>query len=177
MNEYIDSSDITTFSTDFKDRKDRWDDNSDIERFIEFLKIMYRDRENVEYVPHPFGQYDVDLGVRIEGKWAIVFDLERMGPWDEEWPDYYSHVSFLDRKTKYINRPENFCMVWCNKSRNKFITVDQEQLKRYRTVSRNVQGKNDRVKIISFASARLYGFGTDLTKREKRIFKNHSVVK
>jgi len=64
-------------------------------------------------------------------------------------------------------------MVYFNNTRDKFICVDKKDILKYPTVNRNVKGKLDRVKIVSFDDARLYG--ADLTEREKTLFKNHCV--
>jgi len=168
---FINKTDIKKFGT-FTDRKNSFDDDLDIETFIKFLKIAYDD-QNAEFVSKPFGIYNVDIGVYVDGKLKLTVDVERWKSWDSEWPSYYSHVSFLGRKEKFLTRKENFCMVYFNNTRDKFICVDKKDILKYPTVNRNVKGKLDRVKIVSFDDARLYG--ADLTEREKTLFKKHCV--
>jgi len=179
--EYVNRTDIGDYSKNISDRSDRYDDDRDIEAFINFIQCRRNNNgENnlgEEYVSKPFGSYDVDLGIKINGEVGITFDLEMMVPWDDDWPPYYSHVSFLDRKMKFLRRPLPFIMVWTNRKRNKFICVDKQTILKYKTGNHNVMGKFDKKRCISFDDSRLYGYNTNLTEREKRIFINHSVFK
>lgn len=168
---YVTKSDIKQFGT-FSDRKNSFDDDADVETFIKFLRIAYDD-QNAEFVSKPFGKYNVDIAVYVDDVLKLTVDVERWKSWSSDWPPYYSHVSFLGRKEKFLTRKENFCMVYFNNDRSKFICVDKKDILKYPTVSRNVKGKLDRVKIIPFDDARLYG--ANLTDREKTLFKNHRV--
>jgi hypothetical protein len=176
--QYINRNDIGKYSENIDDRNGRYDDDKDITAFVSFMKChqssMGKNEEDVEYVSKPHGDYDVDLGVKKEGVLGCIFDLEMMVPWDKDWPDHYQHVSFLDRKVKFMKKPIPFIMVWINKQRNKFICADKETILKYPTKECNVKGKIDRKKCISFSDCRLYAHNTTLTEREKRIFPRHS---
>ena len=123
---YITKEDINKFGS-YKDRKDHFDDELDVDAFIAFLMTIYIDG-NVEYRKKPFGEYGVDLGVYINGKLSFTVDVERWSAWKDEWPHFYSHVSFLGRKEKFLKRKENFVMVNFNYDRTKFICIDKKDI-------------------------------------------------
>jgi hypothetical protein len=176
--EYVNRNDIGKYSENIDDRNGRYDDNKDIEAFVSFMKCfqssMGKNEEDAEWVSKPDGDYDVDLGVKKKGELGYIFDLEMMVPWNKDWPHHYHHVSFLDRKVKFLKKPTPFIMVWINKQRNKFICADKETILKYPTQEHNVKGKIDRKKCIPFRDCRLYAYNTTLTEREKRIFPHHS---
>jgi len=167
----ITKQDINKFGS-YNDRTNNFDDDADVNAFIDFLKLVY---EDAEFRPKPFGPYDVDLGVYIDDKLILIIDVERWSAWKDTWPSYYSHVSFLGRKEKFLNKPYQFCMVYFNFDRTKFICINKEDIVKYPTVDRNVKGKMDRVKKLSFDVARLYG--SHLTNIERGLFKNHFIRK
>ena len=168
---YITKEDINKFGS-YTDRRNHFDDELDVDAFIAFLKTIYIDG-NVEYRKKPFGEYGVDLGVYVNGKLSFTVDVERWSAWENEWPHFYSHVSFLGRKEKFLKRKENFVMVNFNYNRTKFICIDKKDIVKYPTIDRHTKGKLDKVRKISFDDARLYGL--ELTEREKSLFKNHKV--
>jgi len=168
---YITNEDINKFGS-YKDRNNHFDDELDIDVFIAFLKTVYIDG-NVEYKKKPFGDYGVDLGVYIDGKLFFTVDVERWSAWKNEWPNFYSHISFLGRKEKFLKRKENFVMVYFNYDHTKFICVDRKDIVKYPTIDRHTKGKLDRIKKLPFDVGRLYG--SNLTEREKTLFKNHKV--
>lgn len=168
---YITKKDINKFGS-YEDRNDSFDDDLDVDTFIDFLSTIYKD-DSVEFRKKPFGIYGVDLGVYTNGKLSFTVDVERWSAWKQEWPKFYSHVSFLGRKEKFLERKENFVMVFFNYDLTKFICVDKKDIVKYPTIDRHTQGKLDRIRKISFDDARLYG--SELTEREKFLFKNHKV--
>tara|TARA_R110002167_G_C12349401_1_gene622025 strand:+ start:59 stop:607 length:549 start_codon:yes stop_codon:yes gene_type:complete len=176
--EYVNRNDIGNYSKNISDRLDRYDDDKDITSFVSFMKCfqssMDKNEEDVEYVPKPDGDYGVDLGIKKKGVLGFTFDLEMMVPWNKDWPHHYQHVSFLDRKMKFLKEPTPFIMVWINKQRNKFICADKETILKYPTKECNVKGKIDKKKCLPFHDCRLYAYNTTLTEREKRIFPHHS---
>jgi len=168
---YITKNDIKEFGS-YEDRSDSFDDDREVDTFIKFLSTVHKD-DDVKFKKKPFGIYGVDLGVFIDGQLSYTVDVERWSAWKDDWPKFYSHVSFLGRKEKFLNRKENFAMVFFNYDLTKFICIDKKSIIKYPTIDRHTQGKLDRIKQISFDDARLYG--PNLTEREKTLFKNHKV--
>jgi len=64
-------------------------------------------------------------------------------------------------------------MVYFNYDHTKFICVDRKDIVKYPTIDRHTKGKLDRIKKLPFDVGRLYG--SNLTEREKTLFKNHKV--
>lgn len=168
---YVTKEDIKKFGS-YSDRNDHFDDELDIDTFIAFLKTIYIEGD-VSFKKKPFGDYGVDLGVYVKDKLSFTVDVERWSAWKDEWPNFYSHVSFLGRKEKFLKGKENFVMVYFNYNHTKFICVDKKDIVKYPTIDRHTKGKLDKIKKISFDDARLYG--SELTEREKNLFKNHKV--
>jgi len=165
--EYITNSDINKFGS-YSDRKNHFDDDQDVTIMINFLTKMYKN-QNVSFIEKPFGIYDVDLGVYIDGTLTVTVDVERWSAWTNDWPSYYKHVSFLGRKEKFLQRPTNFLMSYFNFDRTKVLCVDKKSIMKYPTIERHTKGKLEGIKQVGFHEARLYGQG--LTDREKTLFK------
>jgi len=178
VREYVNRDDIGKYSEKIDRKYGRYDDDKDIKAFVSFMKFfqssMGKNETDAEWVSKPDGDYGVDLGVKKNGVLGYTFDLEMMVPWDKDWPHHYQHVSFLDRKVKFMKKPIPFIMVWINKQRNKFICADEETILKYPTKECNVKGKIDKKKCLPFQDCRLYAYNTTLTEREKRIFPRHS---
>ena len=176
--EYVNRNDIGKYSENIDDRNDRYDDDKDIEAFVSFMKCfqssMGKNEADAEWVSKPDRDYGVDLGGRRNVEMGYTFDLEMMVSWNTDWPSNYQHVSFLDRKMKFLKKPIPFIMVWINRQRNKFICADKETILKYPTKECNVKGKIDKKKCLPFHVCRLYAYNTTLTEREKRIFPRHS---
>ena len=173
MNQYISKQDIASFSENFTDRKNRWDDSKDLIHFASFVKNSYK--HPCEVIEKPFGECDVDIGIKVNGKMVYIVDVERSNVWDDDWPSSFRYVSFLHRRDKYLKRKENFFMAYFNTSFNKLLLVSKEDIVKYPYVKKvfyNHGRKVDIIKKIPFRCARL--FGNNLTDREKQLFPNHS---
>ena len=60
---YITKEDKNSFGN-FSDRKNNYDDDLEISKFIEFAKNFYN--EEYQFRAKPFGDYDVDIGIYKE---------------------------------------------------------------------------------------------------------------
>ena len=103
----------------------------------------------------------------------LAVDIERWSKWNEDWPSNYRYVSFLSRKLKFVHKHKSFVMVFFNYDRTKFICVNRDDIIKYPSGGRYTQGKMDSVIKIPFDDTRIYG--SELTEREKFLFKNHKV--
>jgi len=167
---YIDKSDIKQFGS-YSDRKNNFDDNQEVNVMINFLTEMYENDSTVHIKTKPLGIYDIDIGVYWKDKLVVGVDVERWSVWNTDWPNFYSHVSFLGRKEKFIRKNMDFIMAYFNYDLSKVILLDKQSILKYPTVDRHTKGKVDRIKKISFDDAKLYG--SNLTDREKSLFKKH----
>jgi hypothetical protein len=167
---YITKSDINQFGS-YTDRKNNFDDDQEINVMINFLKGVYENDPSITYKPKPDGDYGVDLGVYWGSKLATTVDVERWSAWNDDWPAFYKHVSFLGRKEKFLKKGVGFLMAYFNFDLTKVIVVDKQTILQYPTIDRHTKGKIDRIKKIDFDGARLYG--SNLTEREKSLFKKH----
>ena len=167
---YITKSDINQFGS-YTDRKDHFDDDREVEVMINFLTEVYENDPSVRIKSKPLGTYDVDLGVYWKNKLIVGVDVERWSAWTNDWPSFYSHVSFLGRKEKFIRNGMDFIMAYFNYDLSKVILLDKQAILKYPTIDRHTKGKVDRIKKISFDDAKLYG--SNLTDREKSLFKKH----
>jgi len=170
-NNYIDKDTIKQYGSSLSGRKDNFDDDIEVRKFINFAKNYYSNK--YVFVDKPYGKYGVDIGIRLDDKIVHTFDVERWNSWDKDWPHYYKYISFLGRKEKFLNVPNNFTMVWFNNSLNKMIVVSKKNLLGVPTVSKQFSSnkKVDRVKKVPFNMGHL--IGSNLTEQEKRLFLNH----
>jgi hypothetical protein len=170
MISYITKEDKNSFGN-FSDRKHNYDDDMEISKFIQFAKNFYN--EEYEFRAKPFGDYDVDIGLYKQGRLVSTVDVERWSQWDEEWPPQYKYISFLGRKEKFLKRPQDFAMVYFNKSLNKILTVTKKDILKYPTEKKFFARfkKYDLIRQIPFDSGRLYG--KNLTDKEKQLFQNY----
>ena len=104
------------------------------------------------------------------GKKHLLIDLERWKQWDNEWPDNYKYISFLARKSHFLEEPVPFLMVFMSHRLNKLLIVDKESIKKYNIVDKDFVkwGKKDKVRKLKFSEGNL--FGTNITNREREIF-------
>lgn len=173
MNSYITKItkvDINSLGA-FPDRKNNYDDDMEISKFIQFAKNFYN--EEYEFRAKPFGDYDVDIGIYKQDSLVSTVDVERWSVWDVEWPPQYKYISFLGRKEKFLKRPQDFAMVYFNKSLDKILTVTKKDILKYPTEKKFFAKfkKYDFIKQIPFDCGRLYG--KNLTETEKQLFKNY----
>jgi hypothetical protein len=170
MTSYITKKDINSLGV-FSDRKDNFDDDMEISAFIKFAKKFYK--ENYEIRSKPFGDYNVDIGIYRDNVLISTVDVERWRHWDEDWPNNYRYISFLGRKEKFLKRPEDFAMVYFNKSLDKLLVSTKKDIIKYPTQEKYFSRlkKSDLIRQIPFDCGRLYG--KNLTDMEKQIFKNH----
>ena len=170
MISYITKEDKNSFGN-FFDRKNNYDDGLEISKFTGFAKNFYN--EEYEFRAKPFGDYDVDIGIYKQDTLVSTVDVERWSQWDEEWPSQYKYISFLGRKEKFLKRPQDFAMVYFNKSLTKLLVVTKKDIVKYPTQEKFFSRfkKSDLVRQIPFDCGRIYG--KDLTNTEKQIFKNY----
>tara|TARA_A100001035_G_scaffold676_1_gene514 strand:- start:438 stop:1001 length:564 start_codon:yes stop_codon:yes gene_type:complete len=174
------------YGNQFKDRKNSFDDKSDIEIFVklvnedEYLQNYLRQflpKGVYEWREKPFGEYGVDLGLFLEqGKELIAtFDLERWFAWGNEWPNNYRCIHFLERKEKFLNQFKNipFFMAYLNSERNKVLMIEKNDICKYETITKPFyqKGHSDRVKVLSMKDGHL--FGKNLTVKEQDLFNTY----
>lgn len=158
---------ISEYGT-FEDRINSFDDNSESKIFVKFLTSKYS--KEYKIVEKPFGKYSVDIGVYSDDKLCCTFDLERCKTWKNDWPSNWKCLSFLDRKSKYLEYPE-FGMVWFNNNLDKFAIVWKKDILKFPVTNRNLpNGEIDKVRKIDFEYGKLYGSNFSPIEGEK--FKN-----
>jgi hypothetical protein len=169
---YLTKEDKNSFGV-FPDRKNSFDDENEIEKFIIFAKKFYKSSE-YELKPKPFGPYGVDIGIYKNGELISTVDVERWREWKSDWPPHYKYISFLGRKEKFLNLPGDFVMAYFNESLDKILVVSKKDIIKYPTQKKFFQRfqKYDLIRQIPFDCGRLYG--SNLTENEKNKFKNNS---
>ena len=170
MISYITKEDKNSFGM-FSDRKNNYDDDMEISKFIKFAKSFYE--ESTKFFIKPFGDYGVDVGISKDGTIVSTVDVERWSIWDADWPPQYKYISFLGRKEKFLKRKQDFAMIYFNKSLDKLLVVTKKDIVKYPTQEKYFSRfkKYDLIRQIPFDCGRLYG--KNLTDTEKQIFKNH----
>jgi len=165
----------------YGDRKDSFDDDKDVELFVkmihsnlslqEYIK-PYIPKGTFSFRPKPNGTYGVDLGMFSEqNELVATIDIERWSAWDKDWPFYYKHIHFLERKEKFLNQYDKpFFMAFLNYSRDKVLMIDKDSINKYPTIDKYFQykGVTDRVRELPMSEGHV--FGTNLTVREKEHF-------
>ena len=178
----VTKQDIGQWGNQFRDRQDEFDDKSDIGAFIQHFKNNNKLRKYIEsYLPddleyrlvkHPDGKYRIDVAlVDKTGKKHLLIDLERWKQWDIDWPAKYKYISFLERKSHFLEEPIPFLMVFISNRRNKILIVDKESIKKYNMVNKPFKdwgNKIDKVRQLKFSEGNL--FGTNLTAIERKHF-------
>ena len=176
---------INGWGADFSDRKNNFDDSPDVRMFIQHtLNDRKLQQYLLKYIPdgiackwqyHPDDKYGIDIALVDEtGKKHLLIDLERWKQWDNEWPDNYKYISFLARKSHFLEEPELFLMVFMSNKLNKLLIVDKESIKKYPIVDKKFKrwdNKSDKVRKVKFSEGNI--FGTNITDIERDIFKCH----
>ena len=165
----------------YGDRKNSFDDDEDIKRFIgmihrnESLKSYLKTflpKGTFSFKPKPHGQYGVDLGLFSEhGTPVATIDIERWSAWNEDWPSYYKHIHFLGRKEKFLNQHDApFFMAFMNFSRTKVLMISQDDIIKHPTIDKffKHKGVTDRVRELKMSEG--YLFGEHITDREEGLF-------
>ena len=169
----------------YEDRKDSYDDDSDLNIFAEMVRTNGRLRSYIKQhtglcqftgraalKTKPNGPYGVDMGVYDEEKNHIAnLDVERWDKWDEDWPAFYKHISFLTRKLKFVEEDKQFFMAYLNRSRNKVLMITKESFPF--TLNRTVYFKNgfkENKKEIPFDYGTIFASGENITDKEKELF-------
>ena len=149
----------------FDDRVNSFDDNTESKVFVKFLKSKYSEEHQI--VEKPFGKYGVDIGVYSDNELACAFDLERCKTWKEDWPSNWRCLSFLDRKSKYLQYPQ-FGMVWFNNDLSKFAIAWKKDILKFPVSDRNLpNGQVDRVRKVDFDCGKLYGHSFNSNEIQK----------
>ena len=171
------------WGSQFSDRDNSFDDDEDIKFFIQHTttdrglqSLILRnlpERGNYEWVGKPDNKYGIDLALvdKDTREKILLVDLERWGEWGSaknnyDWPYYYRFLHFLGRKDHFLDDKEPFMMIFLSRNRDKLIVVEQETIKKYRTISKYFKGKGvwDDVKEMRMSDG--YIFGKNLTPRE-----------
>lgn len=165
----------------YSDRANSFDDSEDITQFIALSKqeegIVEYMRTVVEFneyywVPHPDGQYGVDLALveKDTNKRIANFDLERWSAWKYDFPYFYKAIHFLGRKEKFLNQDVPFFMCYLNYHRDRVLMVEETVINEYPTVSVHFQKKNvtDSLKKIPLNLGNIFG---NYTMNEQRLFR------
>lgn len=151
----------------YHDRTNSFDDTDDINAFIRIVKRneslkeyirSYVGKGNLQFVPHHFGKYSVDITLLRDGTPVADFDVERWSQWKDTWPEYYRHIHFLGRKEKFLQEERPFFMVYLNFPRNECLIVEKETIQQYPTITKTFKMKkvSDRVKEIPLSEGRRY---------------------
>ena len=177
----VNKEQINEWGSNFSDRKNNFDDSPDVRSFIQHtLNDTKLQKYLLNYIPdgiackwqyHPDDKYGIDIALVDEtGKKYLLIDLERWKQWDNEWPDNYKYISFLARKSHFLEEPVPFLMVFMSHRLNKLLIVDKESIKKYNIVDKDFVkwGKKDKVRKLKFSEGNL--FGTNITNREREIF-------
>ena len=166
----------------YEDRKNSYDDDSDLNIFAEMVKTnkalrSYIKRhtglcqwQNGGLQTKPNGPYGVDMGVYDEEKNRIAnLDVERWDKWDDDWPAFYRHISFLTRKLKFVEEDKQFFMAYLNRSRNKVLMITKESFPFHdNKVVYFKNGFKENKKEIPFDYGTI--FGENITEKEKELF-------
>jgi|TARA_B100002003_G_scaffold251218_1_gene293698 hypothetical protein len=180
----VNKEQINEWGSNFSDRKNNFDDSPDVRMFIhhtlndttlqQYLLNYIPDGISCKWQYHPDDKYGIDVALVDEtGKKHLLIDLERWKQWDNEWPAKYKYISFLARKSHFLEEPVPFLMVFMSNRLNKLLIVDKESIKKYRIEDKFFQkwGKTDKVRKVKFSEGNL--FGTNITDIEKGMFKCH----
>ena len=152
----------------FSDRTNSYDDGKESEIFVKFLISKYSNEYKI--VEKPNGKFGVDIGVYCNGELCCAFDLERCKTWKDDWPSNWRCLSFLDRKSKYLEYPE-FGMVWFNNNLTKFVIAWKKDILKFSVTDRNMpSGEVDEVRKVDFKYGKIYG--SSFNSNEMRVFGN-----
>ena len=182
---------IREFGERYNDRSSSYDDIGDLDHFIWLSKTddkiqrMLHLRHfpdysggNLQWIKHPYGQYDVDLGLKNDktDEFLVLFDTERWSAWTEDWPHNYKWIHFFARKTKFLeNRREiPFYFSVLNSDRSKVLMVERETIEKYPTKEKwfYAQKMMDDVREIPLREGRGCLYGSGFGKREQSYFGN-----
>jgi len=177
----VNKKQINEWGGDFSDRKNNFDDSPDVRAFIKHtLNDTKLQQYLLNYIPdgiackwqyHPDDKYGIDVALVDEtGKKHLLIDLERWKQWDDEWPDKYKYISFLARKSHFLEETVPFLMVFMSNRLNKLLIVDKESIKKYEIVDKDFVkwGEKDKVRKLEFNEGNL--FGTNTTDLERNLF-------
>jgi len=153
----------------FEDRRDAFDDTTELQVFRSYLKTHYGASYTI--VDKPYGMYAVDVGVfTATGQLHAAFDLERCKAWGADWPAYWKSLSFLARKDTYLQQYDTFGMVWFNHALTKFVLAWKDDILRFPVIQRTFARAtyHDWVRAVEFNCGTL--FGSDFGVRERSCF-------
>jgi len=165
----------------YGDRRNSFDDDSDIKTFITLIRkdatlkeylCSFLPKGTFTFKPKPHGQYGVDLGLFSEqGKPVATIDIERWSAWNEDWPSYYKHIHFLARKEKFLEQHDApFFMAFLNFTRDKVLMISEQDIRKHPTRDKyfKAKGVTDRVRELPMSEG--WVFGHTLTGRERELF-------
>lgn len=179
MREKVNRKEIDNYGNQFKDRKNNFDDDKEIDDFIEFVSNnkeikkfieQYLPKGNKKWKKKPNGDYGVDVGIIDDNKRLLLsLDLERWSKWTNDFPNYINHLSFLERKSKFIKRRTPFLMVWQNSDCSKYIIVDDDDILKVKPEVKYLKsGKTDVVRKLPLSYGNI--FGENITTNERKKF-------
>lgn len=171
----------------FSDRKDSFDDEEDINKFVEMVGksdaliqylINFIKRGDYTWSFHPDrtdddpeGKYGVDLALVEKGtnKRIANFDLERRGEWKSDWPAFYKAIHFLGRKEKFLDKGVPFFMCYLNYNRDRVLVLEEGDIVKYPTINKHFSNGNvdDSVKRIPLSLGTIFG---KYSKKESTLF-------
>ena len=173
MEKYLNRKDKMNFGENIKGVGNSYNDDPEIEAFERFLKafcISKHGKYEYEVIPKPFGEYGIDLVVRLNGVDQFYVDVEVWSEWKNDWPWFYYAIHFLERKYHFIEKyGDKFMMMYSNMNHDKFIMIKSEDIVKYQAVDKWIKKvqKYDKLRKLKFQDCVLFGnnFGEIELKR------------
>lgn len=163
MEKYLNREDKINFGENIKGVGNNYNDDPEIEAFERFLKafcISKHGKYEYEVIPKPFGEYGIDLVVRLNGVDQFYVDVEVWKKWKDDWPWNYKNINFLERKYHFIEKyGDKFMMMYSNMNHDKFIMIKSKDIVNYPLVDvyiKEIQ-KWDKMRRLNFEDGILFG--------------------
>ena len=163
MEKYLNRKDKMNFGENIKGVGNSYNDDPEIEAFERFLKafcISKHGKYEYEVISKPFGEYGIDLVVRLNGVDQFYVDVEVWKKWKDDWPWNYKNINFLERKYHFIQKyGDKFMMMYSNMNHDKFIMIKSKDIVNYPLVDvyiKEIQ-KWDKMRRLNFEDGILFG--------------------
>ena len=163
VEKYLNRKDKMNFGENIKGVGNSYNDDPEIEAFERFLKafcISKHGKYEYEVIPKPFGEYDIDLVVRLNGVDQFYVDVEVWKKWKDDWPWNYKNINFLERKYHFIQKyGDKFMMMYSNMNHDKFIMIKSKDIVNYPLVDVYIEEiqKWDKMRRLNFEDGILFG--------------------
>ena len=170
---FIEKKDRDEFGENIKGVGNNYNDCPEIESFERFLKsfcISKYKKYEYEVVPKPFGERGIDLVVRLNNVNQFYVDVEVWKKWEDDWPENYKNINFLERKRHFIDKyGDKFMMMYSNMNHNKFIMIKSKDIIKYPVVDVFISkiNKYDKMRRLNFEDGILFGSGFGELEKEK----------